>query len=173
MTRGGNRELLDRLVAEDTPKVLRFAMRLTGCEDAAEEVVQEALYRAARAADSFRGQSQFRTWFYRIVISAFRDQSVTAARRRSAGELTDELADPRGDDPAAATMAEELRELVAQRISALPSRQREVLVLTAYEEMRPREVAEVLGISASNVHATLHYARARLREELADYLTEK
>ena len=173
MTRGGNRELLDRLVAEDLPKALHFALRLTGCEDAAEEVVQEALYRAARGADSFRGRSQFRTWFYRIVISAFRDQSAAAARRRPAGELTDELADPHGEDPAAAMMAEELRELVARRISALPSRQREVLLLTVYEQMRPREVAEVLGISESNVHATLHYARARLREELAAYLTEK
>jgi DNA-directed RNA polymerase specialized sigma24 family protein len=48
-----------------------------------------------------------------------------------------------------------------------------VLVLIAYEEMRPSEVAEVLGISESNVHANLHYARARLREELAPYLTEK
>ena len=46
-------------------------------------------------------------------------------------------------------------------------------MLTTYEQMLPREVAEVLGISESNVHANLHYARARLREELAPYLTEK
>jgi RNA polymerase sigma-70 factor, ECF subfamily len=173
MTRGGNRELLERLVAEDLPRALRFGMRLTGCEEAAEEVVQEALYRAAREADSFRGRSQFRTWFYRIVINAFRDQLAAAARERLAGELSDEVADPRGEDPAAAAMADELRELVARRISALPARQREVLVLTVYEEMRPREVAGVLGISESNVHANLHYARARLREELAPYLMEK
>jgi len=55
----------------------------------------------------------------------------------------------------------------------LPPRQREVLVLTAYEQLRPGEVAEVLGISESSVHANLHYARARLREELAPYLSEK
>ena len=173
MTLAGNQGLLDRLVAEDLPKALRFALRLTGCQETAEEVVQEALYRAARAADSFRGQSQFRTWFYRIVISAFRDQLAVATRHRCPGELTDELADPHGEDPSAMTIAHEWRDLVARRISALPSRQREVLVLTAYEQMRPREVAEVLGISESNVHANLHYARARLREELAPYLTEK
>ena len=60
-----------------------------------------------------------------------------------------------------------------RRISALPLRQREVLVLTAYEQLRPSEVADVLGISESNVYANLHYARARLREELTPYLTEK
>ena len=171
MTRAGNQGLLDRLVAEHMPEALRFAIRLTGCQEMAEEVVQEALYRAARGADSFRGESQFRTWFYRIVISAFRDQLTASARQRCAGELTDDLADPRGEDPAAA-MAGELRDLIAQRISALPPRQREVLVLTTYERLRPRQVAEVLGISESNVHVNLHYARARLRAELAAYLTE-
>ena len=173
MTLAGNQGLLDRLVAEDLPRTLRFALRLTGCQETAEEVVQEALYRAARAADAFRGQSQFRTWYYRIVISAFRDHRAAAARHRCPGELSDELADPHGEDPSAVTMVDELRKLVAQRISALPSRQREVLVLTVYEQMRPREVAEVLGIDESNVHVNLHYARARLREELAPYLTEK
>lgn len=172
MTLGGNRELLERLVAEDLPKALGFAQRLTGCAETAEEVVQEALFRAARAADSFRGRSHFRTWFYRIVISAFRDQ-LAAAARRPAGPLTDEMADPHGQDPSAATMAEELRELVAARIAALPTRQREVLVLITYEQMRPRDVAQVLGMSEPNVHVTLHSARARLREQLAPYLTER
>ena len=46
-------------------------------------------------------------------------------------------------------------------------------MLITYEQLRPREVAEVLGISESNVHVNLHYARARLREELAPYLSEK
>jgi RNA polymerase sigma-70 factor, ECF subfamily len=173
MTMAGNQGLLDRLVAEHLPEALRFALRLTRCQAAAEEVVQEALYRAARGMGSFRGQSQFRTWFYRIVISAFHDHVADASRHRCAGELTDELADPHSDDPAAAAALGELRDLIAQRVSALPLRQREVLVLTVYEQLRPREVAEVLGISESNVHANLHYARARLREELAPYLTDK
>ena len=129
--------------------------------------------RAARAADSFRGESHFRTWFFRIVISAFRDHLAAEARHGSPAEVTDALADPRSEEPSAATMRGELRNLIARRISALPPRQREVLVLIACEQMAPREVAGVLGISESNVHANLHYARARLREEFAPYLTEK
>ena len=131
------------------------------------------MYRAARAADTFRGESQFRTWFFRIVISAFRDQLAAEGHHRCAGVLTEDLADPRGEEPSAATLRGELGDLIAQRISALPPRQREVLALIAFEQMRPNEVAEVLGISESNVHANLHHARARFREELAHYLTEK
>jgi RNA polymerase sigma-70 factor, ECF subfamily len=173
MALAGNQGLLDQLVAEHLPEAVRFALRLCGCQETASEIVQEALCRAARGIGSFRGQSQFRTWFYRIIITAFRDHTAAAARQCGSGELSDELADPRGEDPATAAMASELRALIARRVSALPLRQREVLVLISYQQLRPREVAEVLGISESNVHANLHYARARLREELAPYLTEK
>jgi RNA polymerase sigma-70 factor (ECF subfamily) len=172
MTPAGNHRLLDRLVVDGLPEALRFAQRLTGSEDAAAEVVQEALCRAVRAIASFRGESQFRTWFYRIVISAFRDLSAASARQRCVGELTDDLADPRSENPAAAAMTGELRDLIARRVSALPPRQREVLVLITYEQMAAAEAAEVLGISEANVHTNLHYARARLREELASYLNE-
>jgi RNA polymerase sigma-70 factor, ECF subfamily len=173
MALAGNQGLLDQLVAEHLPEALRFALRLCGCQDAASEIVQEALCRAARGIGSFRGRSQFRTWFYRIVISAFHDHTTAAARQCCSGDLSDEVADPRGEDPATAAMTSELRDLIARRVSALPLRQREVLVLVTYEQLRPKEVAETLGISESNVHANLHYARARLREELAPYLTEK
>jgi RNA polymerase sigma-70 factor, ECF subfamily len=156
MTLAGNRALLDRLVTEHLPEAMRFSMRLTGNELIAEEVVQEALYRAARGIGSFRNESQFRTWFYRIIISAFHDHLAALSRRRCAGELSDDLVDPRCDDPAEAAMTSELSELISQKISALPVRQREVLVLTAYQRLTPREVADVLGISESNVHANLH-----------------
>jgi RNA polymerase sigma-70 factor, ECF subfamily len=173
MTLAGNEGQLDRLVAEHLPETLRFALRLTGSPAEAEEIVQEALFRAARSIGAFRGESQFRTWFYRIVISAFHDLTAASARQRCSGELTDDLADRRVENPLEAAMAGELRDLVAQRISALPMRQREVLILTVYEQMRPGEVAKVLGISESNVSANLHYARNRLREELTPYLSGK
>jgi RNA polymerase sigma-70 factor, ECF subfamily len=173
MTAAGNQGLLDRLVAEHLPDALRFALRLTGCQAEAEELVQEALCRAARGISSFRGQSQFHTWFYRILINVFHDQLAASVRQNCSDELSDQLSDPHSENPADAAMANELQDMIAQRISALPLRQREVLVLTAYEQLRPREVAEVLGVSESNVYANLHYARARLREELTPYLTEK
>jgi RNA polymerase sigma-70 factor, ECF subfamily len=172
MTVGGNQALLDRLVTEHLPEALRFALRLAGSPETAEEVVQEALYRAARAIGSFRGQSQFQTWFYRIVISAFHDHLAASARHDCPGELSDDINDPRSESPVTTAMANELRDMIAGRVSALPLRQREVLVLTVYEQMRPSEVADVLGISESNVHANLHYARKRLREELTPYLSE-
>lgn len=168
----GTRNDFARLVAAEMPALLRFAIRLTGDAEAAEEVVQEALFRAARARESFRGEASLRTWLLRIVIHAFRD-GLTAGRRRASEALSEELADPRQPLPERASLEAELRERIAGHVSNLPARQREVLLLTAYEQLSPAEIAEVLSITVANVHVNLHHARARLKELLAAYLAEK
>ena len=165
-----DRRALDRLVREHLPAALRFATRLTGDLDAAEDVLGEALLRAARAWATFRGESQFQTWLFRIVINAWHDHRTA---RELPVELPVELLDVRAIDPARNTQAKELGELIARLVSALPPRQREVLVLSTYEELRPHEVAETLGISEGNVRTNLHLARARLKKQLAPYLAEK
>ena len=170
MANPADRARLDRLVSGHMSEELRFATRLTGDLDSAEEVVQEALLRAARSWRSYRGEATFRTWLFRIVINAFRD---FLAARRAPEELAEDVPDGRAADPTLEAMAGELGRLIAARVSALPPRQREVLVLIAYEGLSPREAAEVLAISEANVHTTLHLARSRLRRQLARYLTKK
>ena len=170
MGRSADKAGLDRLVSRHLSETLRFATRLTGDPEAAEEVVQEALVRVAGSWRSFRGEARFRTWLFRIVINAFRDR---VAGRTRIGSLESDPADHRTMDPASMVLADELGRLIAARVSALPPRQREVLVLTAYEGLSSREVADVLGISEANVYATLHVARQRLRKELAPHLVEK
>jgi RNA polymerase sigma-70 factor (ECF subfamily) len=160
---------LNQLVLEHLPPALRLAVRLTGSPDKAEEIVQEALVHVARTWRTFRGQAQFRTWLFRIVINVFRDQ---LRHRPWFDPLPAELCDERANNPSLQATHGELGRLIAARISALPPRQREVLVLTAYESFAPREVAVILGISEANVYSTLHIARQRLQKELAAYLAE-
>lgn len=161
---------LDRLVQEHLPSTIRFAIRLTGNVEAAEELVQEALLRVSRGWTGFRGEARFRTWLFRIVINAFHDRRTEPRR---IDQLPPDLADVRGANPADGILYDELNRLMAARVSALPPRQREVLILMTYEQMTPRQVSELLEISEANVYATLHLARQRLRQELAPYLVEK
>jgi RNA polymerase sigma-70 factor (ECF subfamily) len=162
---------LDRLVLDHLPAALRFATRLTGDPDRAEELVQEALLRVVRRWTSFRGEAAFRTWFFRIVINVFRDRlSVTSPETVSVDEQQADLVDSADAGPAQAAMAAELARLIAQEVSRLPARQREVLVLIVYEGLSTREVAEVVGISEGNVHSNLSAARTRLKARLAPYL---
>jgi RNA polymerase sigma-70 factor (ECF subfamily) len=88
------------------------------------------------------------------------------------GALEENVGDVASVDPFRATDAREIGKLVAQRISSLPPRQREVLVLIVYEQMPPAQVAAVLGISEQSVRTNLSYARERLKNELAPYLSE-
>jgi RNA polymerase sigma-70 factor (ECF subfamily) len=169
MGRATDRAALDRLVSGHLAEALRFAVRLTGDPQTAEEVVQEALVRVVRHWQSFRGEAHFRTWLLRIVINAFRDH--LAARPRTE-ELREDMPDSRVADPVSQVAAGELGRLIARRVSALPPRQREVFILVTYEGLTPRQVAEMLQITEANVHATLHVARKRLRKQLAPHLTE-
>jgi RNA polymerase sigma-70 factor, ECF subfamily len=170
MARSSDQQELDRLVTEQLPSALRFAIRLTGSADAAEEILQEALVRVARSWKTFRGEAEFRTWLLRIVINVFRNRSSAQVQPTA---LTQDVPDARSADPARGAQDRELAELIAVRVSALPERQREVMVLISFEGLSVKETASVLEITEANVHSTLSVARARLTRELAPYLAPR
>ncbi len=161
-----NRETLDELVSEHLPSLRRLATRLTGSLESAEEITQEGLLRMVRSWDGFRRQSAFKTWAIRILLNVFHDW--LAGQRDSLP--VEDLSDLRQPDPISSAMTEELRRYVAQRVSALPPRQRQVLILLVYEGLSAVEVAQLLDIQVANVYATLYQARQRLRVELAPFL---
>jgi RNA polymerase sigma-70 factor (ECF subfamily) len=164
-----DRDRFDQLVSGHLSAALGFAVRLTGDVHAGEDLVQEALYRAARSWRSFAGRSAFETWLFQIVVNVFRDQLASRDPERAV-ELSEDLADGRSAGPVERASAGELGPLVARLVSALPPRQREVLVLVAYEGLTPSESAGVLGITESNARANLAHARERLKRQLAPYL---
>ena len=164
-----DRDRFDQLVSGHLPMAMAFAVRLSGDVHAAEDLVQEALYRAARSWKSFAGRSSFKTWLFQIVVNVFRDQLPRSNQGR-AGKLSEDVVDGRSAGPIERASAGELGPLVSRLVSALPLRQREVLVLTAYEGLTPAEAAGVLGISETNARANLAHARERLKRQLAPYL---
>jgi RNA polymerase sigma-70 factor (ECF subfamily) len=158
----------DRLVRGNLDAAHRLAIKLCGPRrpEAAEEVVTESLYRAARSWRTYRGgddERAFRAWLWRIVVNAFRDQ----LERNEKTETLDADASDREAGPASLASAAELGEIVASCISSLPPRQREVMVLTAYEGYTAADAAELLGTTENNVRVTLHLAREKLREMLS------
>ena len=150
---------------------MRFATRLTGDVDTGEELVQEALLRAVRRWATFRGEAEFRTWLFRIIINVFRDRlRASGSTSRLIEEQSAIVADRASAGPAEVAVQAELEELVAREVSRLPPRQREVLTLVVFEGLSVREVGDVVGISVANVYSTLSAARLRLKTRLAPYL---
>jgi RNA polymerase sigma-70 factor (ECF subfamily) len=163
-----DRDTFDRLMLQHLQAAQRFAVRLTGGDAReAEDVVQDALVRAARAWRTFRGDARFATWLLRIVVNAAHDRR---AAKRPAAPLEHDPPGREVDDPATIASAADLGAHVAALVSALPPRQRECLVLTAYEHLSTTEAASVLETSEQNVRVNLHLARQKLKAQLANVL---
>ena len=147
----GNRALFEKLALANLDSATRVAHRLTGNQDLADELVQETMLRAVRNWESFRHQAQFNTWLYRILINAFRDQHRTKPRVNFV-EVQPNTHVAKSDSVEANVEATELSELVGKLIAELPDRQREVLVLSTYEQLSNQQIADALKIEVSNVH---------------------
>ena len=126
------RDSFDRLLLQHLSAAQRFAIRLTGNAHNAEDLLHDAIVRAVKGCERFEGRSSFTTWLFQIIVNCFRD------RLRSRSEISNvesEIPDLKSPDVSDPTSEDELSRLVAQRVSSLPPRQREVLVLIAYEKM--------------------------------------
>ena len=155
------------------PRVYRFALRLTNDPDAADDLTQETFLRAWRRRDRLRDPTQARVWLFRITANIWRDR---LRRGRSpvalAGPLPEnEVGNVPSPDRLAAGRDDLSRALDA--LAGLPPRQREVLYLSACEEMTPAEVAAVLGISPDSAKANLSLARKAVRRQLSDLFPDR
>ena len=155
-------------LADWTPRVFRFALRLTADRHAAEDLTQETLVRAWTQRDRLRDERALRVWLFRIAANLWRDQ---LRRGRSpiarAGELAGTETSRQVAPERPVEDQDELRQALAA-FDALPPRQREVLYLNACEELSSEEIAEVLAMSRGAVKANLSLARKRIRVLVSD-----
>lgn len=166
--RRGDREAFDELVRATHADTYTLAYRLTGNEEDARDVVQEAYLRAYKGLKRFRGDAQFSTWLYRITANCAATH-LGKRRRHRHDELTDEmpLADERPDrDPGALAEASELRTRVNEALEELPETLRAVVILRDVYDLPHEAIAAELGISESAAKVRLHRARRKLRERL-------
>jgi RNA polymerase sigma-70 factor (ECF subfamily) len=159
---------VDEFLAEWTPRLYRFAIRLTGDAHTAEDLTQEAMLRAWSQRGGLRDEAALRAWLFRIAANIWRDQ---LRRKRSpvarAGNLPDTVTSAGASAERIAGGRDELQAVLAQ-LDRLPPRQREALYLSACEGMKAAEIARVLDASPEAIKASLSIARKRMREQFAE-----
>jgi RNA polymerase sigma-70 factor (ECF subfamily) len=173
----GDAEAFGALVLAHQQFVYNLAWRALGDEHEAENLAQEALVRAWLALPNFRGQSQFRTWLYRIVTNLCYNRLPRLRRELSAlgeAEMPDvpDPQDPFGSeqaDPAASLEAAERRAFLHREIEALPESYRLLIQLRFQQGLPYDEIAAVLSLPLGTVKTGLFRARARLRQALQAY----
>src|SRR5580700_3052177 len=176
----GSRAAFDLLVRQYNQAVLRLALHLTGSEQDAEDIHQEAFLKAYRYLGNFRFECSFYTWIYRIVTNLCLDHLRRRKARRedqavmidSSGEEMDLMTNV-SDDRSGANPARELdRKFLGQRIlmalDELTPRERMVFELKHYQGLRLRTIGEMLNTTEETAKNTLFRATKKLRAKLAE-----
>jgi RNA polymerase sigma-70 factor, ECF subfamily len=182
------RALIQRCIAGDTTafeplvekyrqRVWRLAYQVLHDREEAWDVAQEAFVRAFHSLPSFRGQSAFYTWLFRITVNVATDrhrQRGAQARAFGPERVTEEewartTPDP-GGGPEQQAARKEQRERIRSALDALPPKARTIIMLSDVEGLSYREIAEVLNCPIGTVMSRLHNARKRLKTLLGPML---
>ena len=166
--KNGDRAAFEALVKVTYADAYTLAYRLTGDEEDARDVVQDAYLRAYKGLRRFRGDAQFTTWLYRIVANCASTSLVKRSRHRHDDLHEDtQVADERPEaDPVAMAEAGSLRDRVSAALEDLPPRLRAVVVLRDVYDLPHEAIAQELGITEAAAKVRLHRARRKLRDQL-------
>jgi RNA polymerase sigma-70 factor (ECF subfamily) len=147
------------------PNVYRFALRLVGNRQEAEDLTQETFLKAWRSREGLRDPQATRVWLFAIAANLWKDRLRRKARSPADAEPLDEWFVAGAIAPEREAIVREDLGRALAAMDGLPPRQREVLYLHACEGLALAEVAAVLATSSDAVKASLCEARKRLRRQ--------
>ncbi len=183
--RDGDEKAFVTLVSRHHDPMLRLARTFVSSHAVAEEVVQETWVGVLRGIDRFEGRSSLRTWLLAILVNRARSAGVREARSVAIGDSERAVdgarfnaaglwsAPPQHwvDDVENRLGAEALRDSIQETLSAMPARQRAVVMLRDVDGLRSDEVCDLLSLTPANERVLLHRGRSRLRQALEDLIT--
>ena len=174
----GDRSAFDLLVVKYQHKILKLIMRYVRDPSEAMDVAQEAFLKAYRAAPSFRGDSAFYTWLYRIAINTAKNYLVAAGRKPTHFNL--DLQDPEQsevltelrdlDTPEGFAQSDEIRTAINRAIRSLPEELRTAILLREIEGMSYEEIAQTMECPVGTVRSRIFRAREAIDKEVAPLL---
>ena len=172
----GNERAFDELVGLHKRFVFNLCYRLLGDYDDADDCAQEVFIKVFKSLDSFRFESDFKTWLYRIAVNTcknrFRSLEYRVGQKRVRLDMHNddekiqvELRDPT-QSPAAELKRKEIGRLIQAAVKKLPTDQRLVVVLRDMEGRSYEEIIEITGLKLGTLKSKLSRARLRLRASL-------
>jgi RNA polymerase sigma-70 factor (ECF subfamily) len=178
-------EVFTQLVNRYSNKIYGLALRITRNPSDAEEVLQDVFLTVLKKLDTFREESKFSTWIYRVTANASymrlrveKKKYENQANLRNyvsyndSGTLRGVQLRDWSDRPDEALLSREGLEIIEKAVSELPEDKRMVFHLKDIEGLSNKEVAEILGLSIPAIKSRIHRARLLLRARLSDYYYE-
>jgi len=160
-------------------KIYYIAYDITGDHDDAEDVSQEVFIKVFRSLKTFRRNAKITSWLYQISVNASIDllRKKSSKPEKSMDDL--ERADIQENFPGSGTRAQNpersaedflIQKHISQALQKVSPKERSVFVMRHYNELKIREIAEILSISPGTVKALFYRATRKLRKELSFYL---
>jgi len=178
----GDAKAFRALVERYQRRVVQLALAMTKDADEAMDIAQETFVRVHRYLPSFKGDSSFFTWTYRIAMNLCLDAQRRKGRlERVDVEQGDEAEIEAAMDPPSAALAgpqrqalnAELRERIEEALASLSDNHRAILLLREVEGLSYEDLAKVLGIRKGTVMSRLFHARLKMQNKLREYLGEE
>jgi RNA polymerase sigma-70 factor (ECF subfamily) len=159
----GDRAAFEQIYRENVGRVYAICLRIVVNAARAQELTQDVFVRAWKMIGTFRGESAFSSWLYRLAVNVVLVDLRSKRRRTARVTVTDDLSIyDKGHNIAAPETAIDLERAIA----ALPDQARAVFVLHDVEGYQHGEIAALMGMAEGTSKAQLHRARKLLREAL-------
>ena len=175
----GDYRAFDLLVLKYQSRIVSIAFKFVKEIQLAEDISQESFIKAYRSIDSFREESAFYTWLYRITANTAKNYLVSKGRRKessiselSISENEDFFELPTNDSPEQILMAQSLKDTIYDALSGLPEDTRTALSLREFEGLNYEEIAEIMNCPVGTVRSRIFRGREAL-ENLISPITDK
>jgi RNA polymerase sigma factor (sigma-70 family) len=173
----GEVELFSAIVERYHLKVYSLCIGFIHQQEDAEDITQDIFTNVFTSLDSFKGNSQFSTWLYRIAVNTTYT-FLRQKRRREAimlygmfftAEFEFSYTLPHCDEPDRILSKKQTNEKVFNAIDSLPSNQRKAFILSKYDDLSQRKIAEIMKISEEAVESLLQRAKRNLQTKLRKF----
>ncbi|MGR8940237.1 MAG: RNA polymerase sigma factor RpoE [Gammaproteobacteria bacterium] len=174
----GDKSAYDLLVVKYQHKIVQLVNRYVKDPSEAQDVAQEAFIKAYRALGSFRGESAFYTWLYRIAINTAKNYLMSRSRRNvdmqvdvQDAEVYENLPQLQGlDTPERELLNKEIAETIKSAIAKLPEEMRVAIMLREFEGMSYEEIAQAMDCPVGTVRSRIFRAREAIDNKLTPLL---
>ena len=176
---GGDKHAFDLLVIKYQRKLARLLSQYIRDPAEVEDVVQEAFIKAYRAMPSFRGDSAFYTWLYRIGINTAKNFLVSQGRKlptlqgfdnEEAEDFEDNVLLKEVNTPESELMSQQIAQTVNQTLDSLPDELRTAIVLREIDGLSYEEIANIMSCPIGTVRSRIFRAREAISEQLRPLL---
>ena len=172
----GERNIYRILVERYQPMIFRTCLGFLHNKDDANDLTQDVFIQAYQTLSGFKGDAAFSTWIYRIAVN----YSLNKIRKSSKNQLLQRLETvfgsekskeysfpiPDTENPENILILKEHKKWVQKALNSLPENQRTAIVLSKYDDLPQKEIAEIMNTTEGAVEALIQRAKANLREKL-------